>query len=132
MHVDELNAASDVTADLAEYNDARMTMDQEEQRRQVDAVIDRANEKASRLLAGLDLSDAEREAATEYGARLIREATRALAGPVPLGQCVMPAAFAFALCWLEEAHQLTTPPPLPARSPKRVRRFRGKKRGGGC
>jgi hypothetical protein len=72
-------------------------------------------EKAARLLAGLDLTDAEREAATNYGAGLIREATKALEGPARVGQRVIPAAFAFALCWLEEAYQLTTPEMPPTR-----------------
>ena len=101
-----------------------MTMDDEQQRRAVDAVIDRANAKASQLLAGLDLIDAEREAATDYAAGLVREATRALEGPARVRQRVIPAAFAFALCWLEEAYQLTTPvpPPISPRRPKRRKR----------
>jgi hypothetical protein len=101
-------------------------MDESQRRRAVDEVIGRANAKAARLLAEMDLTEAEREAATEHGMRLVREATRTMEGPTGLGERVIPASFAFALCWLEDAYQLTRPPPPPptARTAKR-RRKRG-------
>jgi hypothetical protein len=88
----------------------------------IDQVIDRANAQAARLLERLNLTAAEREAATHYAVDLIRNATKAMDAYAPsVGERVLPAAFAFALCWLEEAYQLTRSTNRRPRHPRKKR-----------